>query len=181
MAGEPLRKYISALAVALILIGAPLGSYFYLRSGFEYRVQYLEELEPKDSIPLVVGQDNFIRKTNGKVRLIHRPGSSLQEELEILTAIDKQIVDKTFFSAITLDTSGLGDDGDIKSVNVSSARENLKSAFTLIDTSGIVRHEYSVDADTKKDIIKHLSVLIPMPKHTEVVLKRTINEDTNVD
>ena len=39
--------------MVLLLIGAPYGSYLYLKSGYEYRLQSIEELKPGDLIKII--------------------------------------------------------------------------------------------------------------------------------
>ena len=179
MTGDKLRKYLSALAVVLILIGAPLGSYMYLRSGFEYRIQYMEELEPRDSVPLVLGIDNFIRKTNGKVRLIHVPSSDgVSDELKLLEEVSEQIVDTTYFAAITLANIGPSQEGSkVRSIQEDPSTLPTSDPFIVVDTAGLLRSSYSLDENTKKRIIKHLSVLIPLPPKQQIVLKRTMEQE----
>ena len=54
-------KYLIASAVVLMLIGAPLGSYFYLKSGLKYRLESQEQLAPKEVSQEVLSSIEKIR------------------------------------------------------------------------------------------------------------------------
>ena len=168
-----LIKYLTATAVAIVLVIAPLGSYFYLKSGFDYRVKYIEELEEKPMDAVLLDSLNQYFATP-KVRLIHIPGKKPKEELELLRQIDRRMVDKTYFETITFSNVPTGRNGDIIYIGTRSWIQNLDYTFYLTDTSGTVRNFYKMSPDLSKTLIKHLAVLIPMPKKRQIILKRDL-------
>ncbi len=157
-------KYIIAAAIVLVLVGAPLGSYLYLRKGFEYRLNALEELKPKTmEASLKTLMDSMV-PDNNKVSLVYmkRQGDDLGESQ--LDAIDAKVVDTASFQTIIVDRNfrdGLMPEQDMQT-------------FYLLDTAGVLRATYSANEQTLKDIIRHLSVLIPMPKRKNIQLKRDV-------
>lgn len=171
-------KYVMAAAVVAVLIVAPLGSYFYLKNGFSYRIEALEELTPKETSSRVQLVLDSLSENRGKVQLIHFPSFHESEELALLHQLDKRIVDKNSFEIISF-----SDDTDTNSEIVFPSHENMaelmgrdSTAFVLVDTSGVVRQYYSFNENTAKALIKHLAIIIPMPKRKDIKLKRDVTE-----
>lgn len=160
-------KYIIASAVVLLLIGAPLGSYFYLKSGFVYRLNSLEELQQKNIDNDLNHLLDSIVPDNNKVSLVYlqRAGDNLANDQ--LAAIEEQIVDRTNFQTIRVDAA------DTRLLN----QVDQSVSFYLLDTAGVVRNYYESDDETLKRIIRHLSVVIPMPKRRNVRLQRDVEND----
>ena len=170
-----LTPYIMALAVVLILIVAPLGSFFFLRSGIEYRIESLEQLEPKNIDSQLDGVIRLKAPFNGNARLIHIPGAEIERELMALNRLDGQIVDRQRFEIISL--TNAPDDEDESGVKFvpSNHHVTFDQQFVLIDTSDVVRGVYAYREGIEKEIIRHLSVVIPVPKKKSIHLKRESN------
>ncbi|MBK6785648.1 MAG: hypothetical protein IPG79_19310 [Saprospiraceae bacterium] len=56
-----MRKLISWIAVGILLIFVPLGSWFYLKQGLDYRKNALEELKPKDNLDSIPDSLNVFK------------------------------------------------------------------------------------------------------------------------
>ena len=156
-------KYLVAAAVTAIIVLAPLGSYIYLRKGFKYRLQAIEELKPKNINPDHRATLDSLWSGSGKVNLIYFASEDSLRELEIYNKIEERIVDRTRF-----DLSRISYDYSHKT------EANMEYPFYLLDTSGAVRNYYHTEEHTSANILKHLSVLIPMPKRKEIKLKRDV-------
>lgn len=160
-----------ALAVVATLVVAPIGSYFYLRKGLEYRLESLDQLQEKKVAPEVLSLVESRAPFNGNARLIHFPGSQKEAEMELLKSVDDQIVDRARFEIVSFsdDSKSLEEQ---KILFVGTAEPSPEIQFMMIDTSNVVRSTYIYNDELGKDIIRHLSVLVPVPTSRSVTLNR---------
>ena len=47
-----MRKFTVAVVLLIVLVGLPIGSWYYLQTGFNYRKEALEYLKPKGEITI---------------------------------------------------------------------------------------------------------------------------------
>ena len=166
------RKAFVTFAVLFMLVIAPAVSYVYLKKGFDYRLESIDQLKEKEISAELRG---FIDKQDpftGNARLLHLPSSNLSEEIKVLDVIDERIVDRTRFDIVSF-ASEPSTDRDDKIDFMSVERTNPSEyQFLLLDTSNIVRAVYPYTEDVGKDIMRHLSVVIPVPTKREITLLR---------
>lgn len=166
------RKVFVSFAVLFMLVIAPAVSYVYLKKGFDYRLESIDQLKEKEISSelrdFIDSEDSFI----GNARLIHIPSSNLSEEIKVLDVIDERIVDRTRFDIVSFasEPSAERDDNiDFKSISTNAPSEYQ---FLLLDTSNAVRAVYPYTKEVGKDIMRHLSVVIPVPTKREITLLR---------
>ena len=167
-------KYLIASAVVLMLIGAPLGSYFYLKSGLKYRLESQEQLAPKEVAQDVLSSIEKVR-TSKTAALIHTASDNREADIKLLMEIDDRIVDRDHFEILTFSNETLFTTvRDIRFVNDSSLFDSYDQRFVLVDSAGVVRNTYSAEEDISKELIRHLAVVIPLPKHRDIRLRREL-------
>lgn len=93
-----MKLIIQYAALALLLIGFPVGSYLWMKSGFNQQVEHLRKLEPKGKVPtfsfLTTTGDSLLPKTvQGSPHAVHF-FSDNQLTLELLHQISLQFKDK---------------------------------------------------------------------------------------
>ncbi len=166
------RKAFVSFAVLFMLVIAPAVSYVYLKKGFDYRLESIDQLKEKEiSAELrdyIDEQDPF----KGNARLLHFPSSNLSGELKVLDAIDERIVDRDRFDIVSFSSEPSlerVDKIDFKSVDATATSDYQ---FLLLDTSNVVRAVYPYSKDVGSDIMRHLSVVIPVPTKREITLLR---------
>jgi len=168
-----LQGNLIALAVVAILVLAPIGSYLYLRKGFEYRLESLDQLVEKKAPEGVMDHIEKNAPFAKNARLIHLPGSSGADELNLVHQIDDQIVDRERFDIVSFSRS---DGRDIKREITFLGGTDLKAPediqFMLLDTANAVRGLYAYREDLGKELIRHLSVVVPVPRRKPVKLVR---------
>jgi hypothetical protein len=170
-------KFVSAVAVVVVLIVAPIGSYFYLRAGLKYRLESQVQLQE----PIV---NALLKKTLLSIRsektasLFHLGGNDDKEGIELLQRVDERIVDRDHFEIFSNATSASfkNEKNKIKLINNDSLGLFDDIQFVLIDTAGMLRHVYNFNEDHSKSLIRHLSVVIPMPQSREIKLNREIQD-----
>lgn len=179
-------KYLVATAIVIILIGLPIGSYLYLRSGFMYRLEALQTLESKGDFPdsllcLNSSSDLQSTKLNRKTLLLAQfKDTGHEEELKNnLRLLNDQFSDsKTFQMVWLLDSSvnkSLNQDLDILNCNVDKLQLDelfLDNELMLVDTSLQIRNRYSYSAERFKKVVEHLAIILPREKRKNIVLQR---------
>lgn len=160
-------KYLVSAVVFIMLFVLPLGSWYYLQSGLDYRKDALKELEPKgEFISPVIDKNSLISKTT----LIHTQdvGDNVISEI-----FDQYGSSKTFqlisIDAPEEDASNWIQIDDFTANSLSSANSN--AGFLLIDTSGQLRNSYPADMDGVRRLIEHTSIVLPRIKEMDVKLK----------
>lgn len=93
-----MKLIIQYAALALLLIGFPVGSYLWMKSGFNEQVEHLKSLEPKGKVPafsfLTTTGDSLLPKTvQGSPHAVHF-FSDDKLTLELLHQISLQFKDK---------------------------------------------------------------------------------------
>ena len=164
------RMTISAIAVALVLCAAPIGSYLFLKSGFTYRLESISQLTPKDLPSNLVSLIDQFAPFEGNARLIHIPGTNETKELDVLFEIDDKIVDRNRF-----DITSFSEDDTKRRHNINfvdGPEYSGNEQFVLIDTSNVIRGVYPYGEGVGGEIIRHLSVVIPMPEQRSISLNR---------
>ena len=161
-------KYLVGAVVFIMLFVLPLGSWYYLQSGLDYRKDALKELEPKGVFQSSVLDVNSLKS---KTSLVH------------LKPIDKGVISEIFgqyggsqtFQLISIESPQEGVNNWINidaftAGSISSA--NSDAGFLLIDTSGQLRNQYPADMDGVRRLIEHTSIILPRIKEMDVKLKR---------
>lgn len=160
-----------ALAVVATLVLAPIGSYFYLRKGLEYRLESLDQLQEKKVSPEILSLVERSAPFNGNARLIHFPSNQVEAEIDLLISVDDQIVDRARFEIISF--SNALKSAEEQNINfVGTTETTTEMQFMMIDTSNVVRSTYIYNENLGKEIIRHLSVLVPVPTSRSVTLQR---------
>lgn len=168
-----IRSIITTIAVIAVLVIAPLGSYIYLKNGFAYRVESIAQLkEPKPVAPEVI---TFIEKHapfKKNSRLVYFPGKDKAAEIKVVDLIDRRIVDRERFDIVSFSDMKTGRKlHQIDYIDVSET-PTTDIQFLLLDTSNVIRATYAYEPEIEAEILRHLSVVLPMPTRKNIHLKR---------
>ncbi len=161
-------KYLVSAVVFLMLFVLPLGSWYYLQSGLEYRKDALKELEPKGEFLSSVIDKNILRS---KTTLMHL--KPVKKENVIPEIFGQYGGSKTFqlfsIEAPTEKAENWLKIDDFTANSISAANSN--AGFLLIDTSGQLRNSYPADMEGVRRLIEHTSIVLPRIKEMDVKLK----------
>ncbi len=163
-----MAKWISWVALFLLLVVVPFGSWYYLKSGLDYRKQALSELLPKDSISL--SQDSLsIFHGNTTILVLGQDTSSFQ----VIRTIGKQFEKVPYFQCIFLDSTA-ADHGftPLPSGYAAEALKKYRQAYLLIDTSATIRNVYNASKQDVQKLIAHTAIVLPREKESDIELKR---------
>ncbi len=159
-------------AVVFMLVIAPAISYLYLKKGFDYRLESINQLQEKE---ISADLRNYINEHDpfkGNARLLHFPSEHISEELRVLDIIDERIVDRDRFDIISFGREPSINRKDKIIFRGASPYHAKDYQFMLLDTSNIVRGTYPYYDEVGKEIMRHLSVVIPIPRKREITLLR---------
>ncbi|MBK8625848.1 MAG: hypothetical protein IPN86_09890 [Saprospiraceae bacterium] len=157
-------KLISWVAVLLLLVVVPIGSWVYLNKGLNYRKAALAELIPKDSISANLDTLDLLK---GKVSLIILENS---KTAEIVKALEDQFNNSQGFQIIYKD-SMVGNSFLPNSYLGDFFNKEDDFSFALLDERMRVRNYYKNDIESVRKMVEHIAIVIPRPKETDIVQK----------
>lgn len=185
-----MMKYFWGAAIVFIMIGLPIGSYLYLQAGYKYRLNTLHELKPKDDFITFLSSSNTevnknvadrLRKNLSVVHLVDQRTSD--HEMNQLAKLWEQYRIRENFRIIHLiDTAtvipGVGEiaiDSTVLKMNFSKdIAGDTTNPLILIGSEGKVRGSYNFEDLRFKKLVEHIPVLIPIPEHQKIKLKRDL-------
>lgn len=157
-----MRNIISLIVLGALLVIVPVGSWFYLQKGLDYRKQALEELKAKKQLPAIPDSLNIFK---GKTTLLF---FDFQKASDIMVPVVEQFKDAyTFQIAGSKNEAGFPEVADF----VLDSLRMQDKLFALIDTSGAVRNYYADDVKDLKNMVEHLAIVLPQPKEKDIKTK----------
>lgn len=159
-----MSKLVSWIAVLLLLVIVPFGSWVYLSKGLNYRKSALAELKPKDSISIKLDTLNlFAGKTT--LLVLQNQGSD-----EIVNAIEEQFKNAQALQVLYKDSTKLR--SYVPNNYLGGFFEGRREfAFALIDKDLLIRNYYSLDIESVKKMIEHIAIIMPRPKELDIEQK----------
>lgn len=172
-----MKKYFNSIILVFVLIGLPLGSYLYLRQGFTFRKNLIDDL--KTSLPL----KESLKENGGPVLVKGRcTVIALNENKDQQLNLFDQFKDAQGFQMVgNIDTTVVmpyllkkQQMADVKSIRNyfqldSSVFNSLKitypgSNYLILDTLGMLRYKYAGNENDMKKLAGHITVLLPLYK-----------------
>jgi len=176
-------KYLKTILVLLLLVGLPLGSWYFLKSGLDWRKGKVVELEKKE---VFLQAFYFSVDDKNKLYEIMAHRTNVIKKQGALSTNDELIIDQ-FEDAYTFQFLSLdGNEADpkggwsSKSVvryyspdNISSISSQIKDwNYMLVDTSGYIRQYYlGEDKQVMKLLVEDIAVILPRKKEKDIILK----------
>ncbi|MCE2788828.1 MAG: hypothetical protein LW630_02815 [Saprospiraceae bacterium] len=163
-----MAKWISWIALFLLLVVVPFGSWYYLKSGLDYRKKALSDLLPKDSISFNLDSLSIFRG-NTTVLVLGQDTTSYQ----VIRTINKQFEKVPHFQCLFQDTAAASDGFNI--LPQGYAVEDLQKyqlGYLLIDTSAKIRNSYAASKHDVKKLIEHTAIVLPREKESDIELKK---------
>jgi len=183
-----MKAKFNAFMTLLVIIGLPLGSYLYLKKGFTYRKEALDEMKVERTIDwndfgLMTAVSS--EKVNDPSIIVYAPfnGDGSEGLAEDLNNLHRQYGERSEIRFT------LGGDTElrrsmiqqisqklIKELYISDAQ--LPQMFTenklyLIDPDGGIRGEYDRKRiEEMQKLVKHISILLPLEKKKQIQLVR---------
>ena len=157
------KKIIHTVILLLLLVGLPLGSWYYLRTGLDYRLDRLEKLEPKG----VLSSDYF---EQGWIHVI-TPSSAATTKLDPI---------KEYFSTNPklkfeiIDDQRFGVNQVFESVwEAAGKSSDIKNGVFLTDTSNQIIGAYQIDDESDlAELSEDIAFILPPEPEKDFEFKR---------
>ena len=155
-------KFIRSLAVIFLLFIVPLGSWYFLQRGLDWRIDKRVLLEPKISLEEILSAPDVINTYKYKTTLLQLDELDQQKE----SVVKDQFRDANTFQWIHSPT------------DVNTSHRLLEgSDYLLIDTALQVRRIYRGESDSIfAHMVEDISLIIPRKKELDIKMK---NSKTN--
>jgi hypothetical protein len=160
-----MNKVFTWIIVGLFLVIIPIGSWYYLNQGLQYRKNLLKEMEIKsgidsqaDSLGFLMGSANVVvlRSTDETQKI----AGQLKEQFDNSPRFNIYFKDSIEGFA-SLPVGYMADEWNSMSGN----------SFVLLDTLMNVRNTYSTDMESVKKLVEHITVVIPRQKEPDIKIK----------
>lgn len=198
------KNIIQTIVLLLLLAGLPLGSWYYLREGYNYRKTLINQLQPLGQLYVVElpdSRDSLIRFDDfrGKALVVADIGSGNTSAMETLRSIGEQFAESRAVSVAMLipsEEAASAQDffqpameehpglfyilkGDV--AGVEKLRQSLsfsgETNVALADSSLTVRQVYQIgDEKDIRRLIEHLVIVIPPKRSPKPTMKRSIEK-----
>lgn len=152
----------------------PLGSWYYLKKGLDYRKDSMEKLKGTTSVydlcptvDAVKGETTLIAKVN-----------DLQKNMERLDLLMSEFDDVPNFKCLVIEDSQIdGMENSLKNPSLFKFQHSLAACstdlkeLTLVDTSGMIRRTYPLNEQGYIEVIEHLAFVLPSPEERDIKAK----------
>lgn len=162
-------KYLIAVAVTILVILVPFGSWYYLQVGLNYRKASIEALKPKGDIVDISNMPDLFE--DHTTLLYNSQLHNLDNEVEIIygqfeTGLTFQLVELN-----NSDKKSMGNNHIIIPTNAMTEGFDSKNTFAIIDTAGNIRNFYNMDEKSLTEVVEHVAIVIPLPAKKDIKMK----------
>ncbi len=175
-------RYLVAAVVVVMIFVLPAGSWYYLSSGYNYRVELQEEVkvkEPLQDLFYGLSEDEFAKiksACNGRFTVLHVAGHPSNSEQELLDRLEDKYGGREGFQIKVLDELA-----DVPNAVKSNLKKYPKARILLLDDEVNLRNAYTYSTEDIKKLIEHSAAILPIPKKQKVYLKRDLEKADGSD
>lgn len=172
-------RYLIAAAVIFMLFVLPAGSWWYLKSGLEYRIQVRDETAVKSQFDQQLtdlsesSRSALLDKLNGKITVLNFDAPLTKEQEDVVTRIVEKYGERDLFQFLHF--------ADIQSIANVDKDFSADSPLYLVDQDIQIRNEYTWEEESIKQLVVHIAAVLPIPGRESISLKRDLktNEPGN--
>ncbi len=178
-----MRSKLRVLLVMFVLFGLPIGSYYYLTKGYQFRKEALVQLQPKGHFDLSglkrLNSKEFAKDLQNRVLLVMPVFN--QTDLERKWTVFENIFNQfggnralnfLFCVPEEMELSYIEDERYRGLVFSDTACKSDAEEFLLVDGSQNIRGRYTMKPSDLQELVKHIAILMPIKKHQEAELIR---------
>ncbi|GLR19706.1 hypothetical protein [Portibacter lacus] len=165
-------KALRIISILALLVLFPAISYLYLIKGFNFRMDALKDLEPKEQLEAFDYPNVSLNDLKGKATLIF-DGHNMKAK-SLLEPVYDEFSHREEFQMIgfVADSAALRLYKNTKQWMTLLGDFPYEKEIALIDTGGVIRNFYDLDSISFKALIQHIPIIIPREKEQDIVLKR---------
>jgi hypothetical protein len=153
-------KFLTWVVLGLFVVVVPFGSWYYLKSGADYRRQAISELSKKDS--LSKGQDT-LHILRGKTTLFI-PSRQVVDE-KILTNLRSQFGQSESFQIIKADSLS-------ELYRKGIYAKYISNKILLIDTGLYIRNVYGSSVEDIRKVVEHTAIILPRVREMDIKMQK---------
>ncbi len=173
-------KQIRIIALFIVLVFFPLGSWFYLQKGLDFRKELGKELVVKGEVSDFMESPTGFDLLNGKTSLIILPQANI--DAKQLDEIYDQFKQAYTFQLInakrSLDNSPFANDKEWINQNLISTHVDLKDkAAVIVDKEMGVRNYFGSSDKELQSLVRQLSISFPKRPSRDIVEKKDIKSN----
>ena len=173
-------RYLIAAAVVLMLFVLPAGSWWYLKSGLEYRIQVRDETAVKSSFDEQLTDLSETSRTalrgalENKITVLNFSSPLTVEQSDVFMRIVEKYGGRELFQLLHF-----SEIDSISKVDVTNHKADFP--IYLIDQKLQIRNTYTWEEDQIKQLVIHIAAVLPVPGRETISLKRDLktNEPSN--
>ena len=166
------KKIIQTLILLVLLVGFPLVSWIYLSGGLNFRLNAIEALQPKASLPFEI--DSLHIKGNILIWYDHSNKSANNMQSVKAHFADREDV---IFSDFPLLLHSDLKDSLTKVMEFTSRGDELQSFAFLVGQLGQIRGNYLLDSeDQLGDLTEHIAFLVPPDSERDFEFRREVEK-----
>lgn len=170
-------KQFKIIALFLVLVFFPLGSWVYLQKGLDFRKALGKELEVKGVAGDFISAPTGIDFLEGKTSLVILPDATIDRKQ--LGEIYNQFKQAYTFQLIngnrSFDNSEFAQEKEWSNISFTTNHSNLKDKTALIvDATMQVRNYYGGTDEELKSMVQQLAVSFPRKTARDIVEKKDI-------
>lgn len=161
-------KYLVSAVLFILVFVLPIGSWFYLKTGLDFRKEALTSLESKGKVHDALKINGDVLK--GKTSLIEVNGIDAEQRALLFD----QFKEAYTFQYLAPSNVGIVDSNFIAPLRYDVLDSNYKDvSFMLVDTALNIRNSYTVreKADLER-LVTELSILLPKKAPKDLKLKK---------
>jgi hypothetical protein len=159
------QRTLTFIFLFIMVFIVPFGSWYYLKTGLNFRVNARDALIPKDSIDL---KEDSLGVFVGKVTIVD---IDPVKNKEVSTVISDQFGKIDEFQILPM---AMIEKLPMAYRKISSFKDK---DYILIDNKGMIRNAYINDLESIKKMIQHTAIVIPKPKELDIKVKNNINNE----
>ena len=179
-------KRLKTIIILIVLFGLPAGSWYFLKSGFQWRKDKLESLESKGNFIKSIGWDenekeSLFKMMSYKTTVVQTKGKITESEQTIIDQFRKS---PTFqWLLLTRDTSAnikysSKDPRKFFTSNNFNNQSNpfASSQYMIIDTAIHIRSVYQEnDVKSLSKLVEDIALVLPRKKNKDIGVKKKSN------
>lgn len=163
-----MQKYITSIAVLALIFIVPLGSWYYLKQGLDYRKDALKALLPKDSIDARL---DTLELFKGQTTIVVNKGSDSLNK--VIATIGEQFKNTPKFQMLYIDSTLNVNGKVIPSNYMNDFFTKYKDYhYLLVDHKMKLRNYFGGDQEGIKKLIEHTAIILPRPVEADIELKK---------
>lgn len=184
-----MKKHLNTILILFLIVGFPLGSYLYLKSGFNYRKEVLEEVTIKGEYTDFLKNDYFSPDKGHTIlftKFESKDGDRIQKLAKVLEQFDSnksfkivglsngldETISRIFKSAFNANQGMLIQNLPAEALDQNNFSTDGRNAM-LVDTASQIRayYDFSQPGDFNK-MIEHVATVLPRKIEKDIVLER---------